>query len=131
LISVWLRLAQAHEDSITLVRVVIAPQLAFILVRHARTLRMSLLHVVSNAIEDGDAGLGETASPFNMRFIYQDREAGSFIPDTASLGHHVLGIEGQHFVLARANLSRKIGSAYCEAESRIKTSFSLTRFRRG
>ena len=38
--------------------------------------------VVSDAIEDGDAGLGETASPFNMRFIYQDREAGSFIPDT-------------------------------------------------
>jgi hypothetical protein len=34
------------------------------------------------AIEDGAAGLGETASPFNMRFIYQDREASSFIPDT-------------------------------------------------
>jgi hypothetical protein len=38
--------------------------------------------VLSGAIEDGAAGLGETASPFNMRFIYQDREASSFIPDT-------------------------------------------------
>ena len=38
--------------------------------------------VRSGAIEDGAAGLGETAPPFNMRFIYQDREAGSFIPDT-------------------------------------------------
>jgi hypothetical protein len=38
--------------------------------------------VLSGAIEDGAAGLGETASPFNMRFIYKDREAISFIPDT-------------------------------------------------
>jgi hypothetical protein len=39
--------------------------------------------VVSDAIEDGDAGLGESAPPFNLRFIYQEREACSFIPDTA------------------------------------------------
>ena len=65
---------------------VIAPQLAFILIRHLALFVSRFFVVVSDAIEDGNAGLGETASPFNMRFIYQDREAGLFIPDTPSWG---------------------------------------------
>jgi hypothetical protein len=57
LISVWLRLAQAHEDSITLVRVLIAPQVAFILPDMLALLVCRFFIVVSDAIENGDAGL--------------------------------------------------------------------------